>query len=102
MKIFETIQNKLMILDIHPNESQPFNWKITMGFLTVGSVILSNIILIFSMENVTLVDYAFSFCTSTGLIMMIISLVIITFQRMKLFKVIGSFETITNTSTTYI
>lgn len=98
MKILETIQKYLVLLGINPNETNPFNWKITMGFLLIGLAILSNFILIFSIDNITSMDFVNFFNLISSLMLMCISLATIVSQQTKLFEFIGSLEKLTNES----
>lgn len=99
MKIFETIQKHLAILGINPNESHlRHNWKISLGFFVFGLCIILNVIFIFSIENVTLMNYMEFFNVSTSLILVCHSMATIVLQRVELFEFIDSIEKLVNKS----
>lgn len=94
MKIFETIEKNLMILGLNPNESKTFNWKITLGFILLSlGWIFSNVMLIFTMENITLMDYVNFSTIISSMIIMSIGLASIIIQQVKIFKI---FENVQN------
>lgn len=90
MKVFEILRKKLMLLDISPNESHRFNWKIQMSFLMLGYSILSNIVFILFTANVTLMDHVKVFCIISELVKLGICSAVIVQRQMKLFGVIES------------
>lgn len=98
MKIFKAIKEYLVLLGIKPNELPLFNWKITMGFLMFGLGILLNVILIFSLENLTLMDYMNVFNIISSLVLVTICLVAFVLQQTKLFEFIGNIENLINES----
>lgn len=99
MKIFETIKKQLLFLDLDSSELQnPFNWKITMGFLMIGLGILLNGMLIFTLENITLMDSMNFLNIITSLMLATVSLATIVLQQTKLFKSIETIEMLINES----
>lgn len=99
MKIFETIKKQLLFLGMDSSESQnPFNWKITMGFLMIGLGILLNGMLIFTLENITLMDSMNFLNIISSLMLATISLATIVLQQTKLFKSIATIEMLINES----
>lgn len=101
LKILGTIQKHLAILGINPNESHlQHNWKILLGFFVFGSCIILNVVLIFSLENVTLMNYMEFFNVSTSLILVCHSLATIALQRDNLFGFMDGIERLVNESKT--
>lgn len=98
MKFFETIQKELLLLGINPNESSPFNWKITMGFLLIGWSILTNVMYVFAMENPSLMDYLACFSVTTTIATVGICFIVIAFQQMKLIGIIEGQQKLVNKS----
>lgn len=88
MKVFEILRKKLMLLDISPQESHRFNWKIQMSFLMLGYSILSNIVFILFTANVTLMDHVKVFCIISELVKFGICSAVIVQRQMKLFGTI--------------
>lgn len=99
MKIFEAIKKQLLFLGMNSSESQnPFNWKITMGFLMIGLGILLNGMLIFTLETITLMDSMNFLNIISSLMLATISLATIVLQQTKLFKSIATIEMLINES----
>lgn len=98
MKIFKIIQNKLALLGINPNGLDKFNWKITMGLISFGFSIFTNVVFIFTIENIILMDYVQFFCITSALVLMCFCTTNIVSQRINLFGVIKNLENITKKS----
>lgn len=102
MRTFKIIKKELLMLGINPIELHPFNWKATMGFLLFGLSILTNVIFILTIENITLMDFAAFFCMITALAVVGISFAAIVLQQVKLFQVVGSTEKLINKRNSFI
>lgn len=88
MKIFVKIQGILAMAGIVPNQSNRFNWKIALEFLLFAFILLSSVVVIFTIENNNLTGYVIGLCTTSALIEMGVSFAAIVLQQTKLFEFI--------------
>lgn len=98
MKIFQAAKEQLVLLGITPNASFRFGWKISMCFLVFGLSILSNVMAIFSKDNIILIDDVENICAITAFIEVGICLLTIVLQQRKLFVAVESFQKLINES----
>lgn len=98
MKILEIIKEKLAILGINSTESSRFNLKVSMGFILFALSIISIVMLIFSLENVTLMDYMESFNILSVLALLGFCLIVIVLKKMELLAFFEKMEILINKS----
>lgn len=98
MKIFKTVIRTLVMLGISPNESCRFNWRLSIGFLVLSFVTLGSVMLMFSIENLSLMNLVEFFIVIPTMLEFGLGLATIALQRMELFEIIASMENLTNKS----
>ena len=88
-KIFRTVQEKLTILGIGPNQSKS-NGKLVMTCLIFGLVATSSTIFLVAKAN-TFHEYTSNVYVTTGVIMLCITLAVMIFNMEFFFKLIDDF-----------
>lgn len=102
MRVFETLQKQYMILGITSSSDQstqkfPFNGRVLAGCSLIVCVAILQFVYIFYVAN-GFMEYVHSIGSASGTCILFVSFAAIAFQQTALFKTIGGFETLIDTS----
>lgn len=101
MKILRTVQQNYAILGISPsnqlNQSNPFNKRVLLGFLSFGSVIASQSVYIFHVDN-GFMEHMDWICSISATVIQFGCFATIVFSKTTLFACIARTENLIDSS----